>query len=103
MTTRETTLGQLLQEKRGDRSKRSVYIQLGVSSQTYDAWESDLYTPGDEFAQRLAAYLEMDERDIVWMLYQARLKKGLNETPIIHGMSWADRPTDNRPPLRRVA
>lgn len=76
-------LATLLKAARGEDSKRSVYTKLGVSPQTYEFWESGVYIPGDEHVGALAEHLQIDEREVVWMLYQLRIGK----TPIIHALS----------------
>jgi DNA-binding XRE family transcriptional regulator len=107
-TTRNETISQILKAKRGDRFKTTVANEIGVSRQSYDMWESGHHIPEDEqWAEALAAYLDRDIRDVVWILYQSRVvKKGPGDTPIIHGLSdrsWAIRPTDNRPSNREAA
>lgn len=55
-------------------SKRSIYTRLGVSSQTYDAWEIGMYVPSDDHAEVLADYLDLDLPTVVWMLYRSRIE-----------------------------
>lgn len=102
MTTRnETPIGGLLTEKREDAeaSQTQIAARLGVSRNAYRAWETGHNIPGDEYATALAEYLEIPIKEVVWMLYRERTKRG-RQAPIIHGMSlgrWTHRPTDNRP------
>ena len=74
-TTQNTPrISEVLRERRKETgaSKRSIYRRLGVSSQTYDAWEIGLYVPSDDYAEILADYLGIELRDVVWMLYRSR-------------------------------
>lgn len=74
-TTQDTPrISEVLRERRKETgaSKRSIYRRLGVSSQTYDAWEIGLYVPSDDYAEILADYLGIELRDVVWMLYRSR-------------------------------
>jgi transcriptional regulator with XRE-family HTH domain len=77
VTVQETPhISQVLRDKRketGD-SKRSVYQRLGVSSGTYDMWEGGVYVPGDDYAELLADYLEIELPQVVWMLYRSRIQ-----------------------------
>lgn len=68
------SISEVLKERREETgaSKRSIYGRLGVSSQTYDAWEIGLYVPSDDHAEVLADYLGIELREIVWMLYRSR-------------------------------
>lgn len=70
------SISEVLKERRKETgaSKRSVYKQLDVSSQTYDAWEGGVYVPSDDHAEDLADYLDMELSHVVWMLYRSRIR-----------------------------
>lgn len=73
-TTQKTpTVGELLKEKRDGAPMAPIYRELGVTQRTYTAWEADFHTPGDEYAEILAKYLELDEQAVVWILYRQRV------------------------------
>ena len=88
MATQQTTplIHDLLSEARGGNSKASVYKVLDVTPQTYDTWENGVYVPGDEYAERLAAYFEMPLPDMVWVLYVSRRHRD-GYPPSVHVMS----------------
>lgn len=99
MTTRQKTqtIGQLLEKKRGDGYKSEAARTIGVSRQIYDAWESGHFIPGDEWAEKLAAYLERPLEEIVVRLYNDRAKKRDPRSPIIYDTNtfpWFGRPID---------
>lgn len=75
MTTRQQTpsIERLLKDRRDGGYKSVAAREIGVSRQMYDAWEGGLYVPGDEWAEKLADYLERSVEDIVWILYRSRL------------------------------
>jgi len=62
----------MLKDKRGAGAKAPIYRHFGIAPQTYNAWEADMYIPGDEYAERLADYLGVGETEMVWLLYSAR-------------------------------
>jgi DNA-binding XRE family transcriptional regulator len=119
VSTRQDTppIGRLLREKRGEGFKSEAANALGVSRQSYDTWETGHHIPGDEWAETLADYLDLELRDVVWFLYQDRMRGG----PTPNGVSPLDaplgrqsvdygttviqdsRPTDNRPPTHKAA
>lgn len=75
-TTQETpSIAELLRAQRAGGPKAPIYRELGVSPQTYEAWESGMYVPGDEYAETLAGFLELDESRIVWLLYRDRVRR----------------------------
>lgn len=87
------TIAELLQQRRGDGYQSDAAREIGCSRQIYGAWESGHFIPGDEWAEKLAAYLERDLEEIVLRLYNDRAKKRDPEAPIIHGPSrWFVRP-----------
>lgn len=69
MATRTKTIADLLRQKRAGGAKAPIYRRLHVSPQTYDAWEAGMYVPSPEHGTKLAEYLEMDEREVAWLLY----------------------------------
>lgn len=69
------SVAQLLKRKRDKGPKADVYRRLGVAANTYNTWESGMYVPGDEYAEGLADYLEVELPDIVWMLYRDRIRQ----------------------------
>lgn len=75
-TTQESpTVGELLKARRDGGAKAPIYRRLGVSPQTYDAWEANMYVPGDEYAETLADHLELELQEIVWRLYDSRIRR----------------------------
>jgi DNA-binding XRE family transcriptional regulator len=109
-TKRDTpTIGDLLTDKRAKGPKAGAARAIGVSRQIYDAWEHGLYVPGDEWAESLAAYLDRDLRELVWLLYQERAERANGgEGPNAHNLRSVIRlrvvrPTDNRPSARQAA
>lgn len=81
MTTVQETpsISEVLYEYRKEKglTKAAMYRALGVSAVTYDTWEGGVYTPGDEYAEILADVLDLELREVVWMLYHDRLRPGL--------------------------
>lgn len=75
MTTKTQTIGETLRQIRDGRPKAQMYNKLGVSAGTYDAWEADLYIPADEYGELLADHFGIPEREMVWLLYNARKLK----------------------------
>lgn len=76
MTTRQdTTVAELLREKRGKAYKTVTADKLGVSRQMYAQWDDGYAVPGDEWAEVLAAYLGYDEEEMALMLYRDRMRK----------------------------
>lgn len=75
-TLQETpSIAELLKRKRDKAPKAEAYRRLGVAPNTYNTWESGMYVPGDEYAEGLADYLEVELPDIVWMLYRDRIRQ----------------------------
>ena len=70
-------IAEKLREKRNDGHKTVAAREIGVSRQIYGAWEDGFYTPGDEWAQKLSAYLDVPLKDVVWMLYQDRVNRSM--------------------------
>lgn len=103
MSTRHDTppIGRLLRSKRGNGFKSKAADALGVSRQAYDAWESGHHIPGDEWAETLADYLGLELREVVWYLYQDRIRP-LNPR-YVKPRGWVGRPKDNRPALAQPA
>lgn len=97
-TTQEAlTIGQLLKNKRDGGYKSEAARAIGVSRQIYDTWETGHFIPGDEWAERLAIYLDRPLEEIVLRLYNDRAKKRDPKSPIIHAMTrhgWFGRPID---------
>jgi DNA-binding XRE family transcriptional regulator len=75
----------LLREKRNGAAKTEAARSIGVSRQIYGAWEDGFYTPGDEWAEKLAAYLGVPLKNLVWTLYQDRMNraKGVYRSSIL--------------------
>lgn len=76
--TRESPrISELLKEKRKEdnRPKAHIYRHLGVAANTYNTWEAGMYVPGDEFAESLADYLDLDLQEVVWLLYLDRMDR----------------------------
>ena len=106
MSTRHDTppIGRLLREKRDGGYKSEAATALGVSRQAYDAWESSHHIPGDEWAETLADYLSLDLQEVVWMLYQDRIRGGDAGSPrYVKLDGGVVRPTDTRPFTRQAA
>lgn len=68
-------VAQLLRDKRDGAPKTEAARAIGVSRQIYGAWEDGFYTPGDEWAEKLAAYLGVSLKHLVWTLYQDRMNR----------------------------
>lgn len=85
-TTQPTTIAELLKKRRGTDYKSEAARTIGVSRQIYDAWETGHFIPGDEWATRLAAYLEHDLAAIVLHLYNDRIDK--LDDPTLHNVNW---------------
>ena len=100
MTTKFRSIGDMLKDRRGDGQKSDVYRKLNVSAGTYNSWESDMYVPGDEYAEELAEHLGIEYKDMVWYLHLARKAKGgagpldITWTPGIYPPGWFDRPIE---------
>jgi DNA-binding XRE family transcriptional regulator len=90
-----------LREKRGDDFKTVAARTIGVSRQVYGAWEDGHFIPGDEWAEPLAAYLDEDIRDVVWLLYRDRLDAASPRYDKL--LEWVGRPTPVIPLLRHTA
>ena len=76
ITTEEApSISELLKERRGKTPKAAVYRELGVAANTYNTWESGMYVPGDEYAEALAEYLDIELPRFVWFLYRDRLER----------------------------
>jgi DNA-binding XRE family transcriptional regulator len=73
-------VAELLRAKRGTGTKADMSRLLGVSRQTYGAWEFGLYVPGDEYAATLAEVLDLDLREVVWLLYLDRTQAARNRS-----------------------
>lgn len=94
VTTTTITLpeiAQRLRDKRDGGPKTVAAREIGVSRQIYGAWEGGFYTPGDEWAEKLAAYLNDPLPEIVWVLYQDRMNrhKGVYVRSLSAHMSFA--------------
>lgn len=98
MATKQNTptIASLLRTQRGDRYKSEAARTIGVSRQIYDAWEAGLYVPGDDWAERLATYLEIELPELVWLLFQNRVGAAHNPRDVV----WVARPIHH---LRRPA
>lgn len=84
MTTRQdTTVADLLREKRGDAYKTVTADKLGVSRQMYAQWDDGYAVPGDEWAEVLAAYLGYNEDEMVLMLYRDRMRKRRSPSVVV--------------------
>jgi hypothetical protein len=108
-TQRETpTIDQLLQEKRGEGGSKSAAARaIGVSRQMYAQWDGAFAVPGDEWAEPLAGYLEMELEAVVLVLYRSRMAQkgvedGAHNSRTVTPQDF-DRPLDNRPPNRQAA
>ena len=84
-TTQElTTIGQLLQDKRGDEYQTVTARKIGVSRQMYRQWEDGFAIPGPEWVVPLAEYLDQPASDVVTIIWRSWAVK--HNVPIIHVM-----------------
>lgn len=68
MPPTQTTLGAILREARGDRSKRAAAGEIGVSDTLYGMWEDDYRTPSPRRASALADFTGLHRAEVLVLL-----------------------------------
>lgn len=65
-------MDELLRKKRAGGSKSDAALQIGISRNMYNQWEAGYAIPRDGWVEPLMEYLNMEEQDVVMLLYHSR-------------------------------
>lgn len=104
------TIGEALRKRRDELglSANKAHMRLGISRQSYDAWEGNLYTPKPEHWATIAEFLDVPRWEIAVLagiLTRADIRAACRElngkSSKLASHSHAPSPAETSPPSRK--